>query len=365
MTEPTRVFILGAGFSKPADMPLATELLDLLVKKQKLDKDDEISEWLDELLATIDWLSSNDKQTDSFAVNIEQVFHFAKFDIEACLLNQQLETKGRRNDLGTPAHQAQGIEHWLSNLENDLRDVILKCDNAAVLAPINRWAEAVGEHDAVLTFNYDTLVERALAELGRPWNHGIESDSRNGVSVFKLHGSIDWIVTPPGSDPICQWDLLFDKENVNRPNRNTGHVEDDCRLWRCPTRDLLTDWMAHRVLQTGGHRTVGIAGLGAYKQLHQIPGLGPVWAGGMKALQNADLAVVVGFAMSDFDALAQMQFARVAKSRHRQRRPLRVVVIDPCADEASYRMRFDRVFRKVDFVKEEHQLFDWTTLDGR
>lgn len=30
MTDSTRVFILGAGFSKPAGMPLATEVLPML-----------------------------------------------------------------------------------------------------------------------------------------------------------------------------------------------------------------------------------------------------------------------------------------------------------------------------------------------
>jgi len=38
--------------------------------------------------------------------------------------------------------------------------------------PINRWAESVDVHDSVLTFNYDTLVERALAGAGKTWNHG-------------------------------------------------------------------------------------------------------------------------------------------------------------------------------------------------
>ena len=107
--------------------------------------------------------------------------------------------------------------------------------------------------------------------------------------------------------------------------------------------------------------TVGIAGLGAYKELHRIPGLGCVWARGMRALYQADRAVVVGFAMSNFDAMAQMQFAEVAQKRQGDGRPLRVFVVDPCANEAS-KDRFRRVFRSVEFIPRKHEEFDWSSL---
>jgi hypothetical protein len=55
----------------------------------------------------------------------------------------------------------------LSHLEDALRDVILNTDDQADLAPITRWAEAVDTSDTVVTFNYDTLVERALSGVGK------------------------------------------------------------------------------------------------------------------------------------------------------------------------------------------------------
>ena len=109
-------------------------------------------------------------------------------------------------------------------------------------------------------------------------------------------------------------------------------------------------------------RTVGITGLGAYKELHQIPGLGRVWSHGMRALYQADCVVVVGFSMSDFDAMAQMQFAGVARARHNGGHPLAVTVVDPYADEQS-KNRFRRVFRCVEFVPEKHEDFDWSSLE--
>lgn len=361
MTDSTRVFIFGAGFSKPAGMPLATEVLPMLVKKMPLD---EMRQWLDGLRERLAWLSVSEGQTAAFALNIEQVFHYAHFDIEVHRLRQQLAPVGRADGHGTPWNEAESIESWLSYLEDTLRDVILERDAASNLAPINRWAEAIGKRDAVLTFNYDTLVERALAGLNIPWNLGFESHKDRGIPVFKLHGSIDWIVAHRSETP-SKLDLLFDKQNANGSQGNTGHVEDDSRLWRCRTIEQLSQWIDGRDWQivplVASPRTVGIAGLGAYKQLHQIPGLGPVWAHGMQALGQADVAIVVGFSLSDFDAIAQMRFAEIARARHRKERPLRVVVIDPCMNEAG-KERFRRVFRTVEFLKQHHQTVDWTSL---
>ena len=317
-------------------------------------------EWLDGLRDRLDWLSGSDQQTHSFTLNIEHVFHIAHFDIEAHRLRQHLAPVGRRDGPGTPWNAAESISAWLSYLEDALRDAILERDDQADLAPITRWAETLNTHDTVITFNYDTLVERALSAVGKTCNRGTSRDGDSGIAVCKLHGSIDWIVAHR-SESLSKLDLLYDKENTNRSEQNTGHLEDDCRLWRCRTREQLRSWISGRDLQTipqnASPRTVGIAGLGAYKQLHKIPGLGLVWAHGMRALHEADFAIVIGFSMSDFDAMAQMQFAEVI--RNRQDRPLRVVVIDPFANEEA-RSRFCRVFRAVEFISRHHEDVNWS-----
>ena len=355
-----RVFIFGAGFSKPAGIPLATELLPLLNAKLELD---EMREWLDGLQERLTWLDGHDQQPMSFVLNIEQVFHYAHFDIEVFRLQQHLSPVGR-GDGETPWNQAESVKAWLSYLEDALRDVIFEADDKSDLAPISRWAKVVNEQDAVLTFNYDTLVERALASESKAWNHGTGRDEDEGIPVYKLHGSIDWIVAHR-SESLSILDLLFDKENANRSKENTGSVEDDYRLWRCRTREQLAKWIDGRILQRVGlgasPRTVGIAGLGAYKELWQFPGLGYVWSRGMRALYQADLAVVVGFSMSDFDAMAQMQFAEVARARKRENRPLRVRVIDSGLNGA-IEDRFRRVFRSVDCEKKAHEAYDWSEL---
>lgn len=352
-----RVFIFGAGFSKPSGMPLATELLPLLMQKLE---DGEIRQWLDDLHARLEWLSHDVPQAHPFQLNIEEVFHHANFDIEALRLKQHLATVGRYDGPDTPWNRADEIARLLSQLQETLCDVILEQEGNATLAPIMRWAEAVGSNDTVVTFNYDTLVERSLTTIGKTWHHGTGRDGDRGIAICKLHGSIDWIVASRDASPN-NLDLLFDKLNTNRSRGNTGHAEDDNRLWRCRGRDQLMKWLESRDLQSGPWKKVGIAGLGSYKPLHRIPGLGNIWTHGMQALLAAEHVVVVGFAMSDFDKMAQMQFAGVARQRDSDKRPIRVTVIDPHIGDAG-KARFRRVFRSVEFVESCHEKIDWGHL---
>jgi hypothetical protein len=356
MQSAKRVFILGAGFSKAAGMPLATELLPLLAEKLE---HQEMEEWLESLRGRLGWLSGN-SEGRAFHLNIEQVFHYARFDIETHRLRQHLVRVGRKDGPDTPWNVSERIGCWLGHLEDALRDVILERDDAADLEPIILWAKTVDAGDTVVTFNYDALAERALSHLGIGWNHGTPQDHMSGIAVCKLHGSIDWIVADR-SQTYPKLDLIFEKENVNRSNRATGDVEDDSRLWRCRNHEQLKTWISGRDFQSGSWKSVGIAGLGAYKEPHRIPGLGQVWVRGMRALYEADFAVAIGFSMSDFDALAQLQFAHVARDRENEVRPLRVIVVDPFIDGAG-EDRFCKVFRHVQFVKEPHEKVDWNEL---
>jgi hypothetical protein len=84
----------------------------------------------------------------------------------------------------------------------------------------------------------------------------------------------------------------------------------------------------------------------------------------MSALLGADLAIVVGFAMSDYDAMAQMQFGEVARERHTNNTPLKVVVIDPNTNEGG-RMRYRGVFRNVEFIAHKHEEVNWAEILSR
>lgn len=190
MSLKKRVFIFGAGYSKPSGMPLATELLPLLVEELELD---EMREWTESLRTKLAWLSGLDSEVGSYSVNIEQVFHYAHFDRELHRLKQHLVPVGRRDGPGTPWNQAESIGAWLSYLEEALCDVILEGQDRADLAPVVRWAKAAGPADSVLTFNYDTLVERSLQALGKAWHHGLQpgGEGNQAMAVARFQTRIE------------------------------------------------------------------------------------------------------------------------------------------------------------------------------
>jgi len=359
---PKTVYLLGAGFSKPAGMPLATDLVGPLA--QRIDHA-EMNEWLASLKQRVEWLCEPGQKWTG--LNIEQVFHLAYFSIEVHRLQQHLAPVVREAG-ETPWKRAKSIEGWLQRLEYELVDLISENVAKADLGPIARWASGVRETDVVATFNYDTLVERALESVSKRWNHGFESEPSGGIPVFKLHGSIDWIVADR-RESFSKLDLLFDKTTMRRPVGRTGYVEEDCRLWRCRSGEQREKWIVGRDLQLNPEgaraQTPGVAGLGAYKELHRVPGLGLVWVGAMRAVQQADQLIVVGFSMSDFDTMAQMQLVDRMRKRHEEERPLRVLVIDPAAEDSAFQRRFRSVFHDaVSFEPQRHDAFDWRRVHG-
>jgi hypothetical protein len=318
----SRVFILGAGFSKAAGMPLATELIQPICQRLDLS---EMNEWLLQLSESISWLQGN--EVDSAAkMNIEEVFHYANSEIEAWKLRQHTEQVGRYDGPGTSWNRVKAISAWLSYLERELVDVIIEMQQRADFRSIDQWSKHLREHDAVLSFNYDTLVEQSIHSLNRNWNHGIEESNARGISIFKLHGSADWIVAHR-HHRFDQLDLIFDKPNSNRGSEPTKFVEEDYRLWRCRDFQQNTRWMNERDIQQVADGAtpdrVGMPGLGLYKPLHTIPGLGRVWINGMQKMLQADEIIVIGFSMSTFDLFAQLQFGHVAKVKLKKRNPLK------------------------------------------
>jgi len=63
----------------------------------------------------------------------------------------------------------------------------------ALLDELARWRYTDKDPTALVTFNYDNLLERACRDvLGMPFNSLIEYTSREDFRVFKPHGSVDW-----------------------------------------------------------------------------------------------------------------------------------------------------------------------------
>jgi hypothetical protein len=367
MIKKKTVFILGAGFSGAAGMPLGNDLASLIFDYlQKNDED--AAEWINHIKRTISWL---DKQlvTKSDSINIEEFFDLAYFDAMSYSMRQQLYKLGRYAG-DTPWTMKKSIEAWLSYMEEDLINIIWKKQNECTqdnLIYMNDFCKKLDpDHDIVLTFNYDTLLEKSLSEIAKDWQHGFKLENGKGIKIFKMHGSIDWLtmdrdnVNNFKSSAIT---LLFRKTDLNANNTKPDEWEYKNELTRIhPNR--IQAAIEGRHLQRGrAFNNIGIAGLGRHKPLDLIVGLGEVWAKGLNALYQADEIYIIGFSLPPTDQMARLQFAGVMQARKENNiSEPKITIINPSANEL--KDRYARVFgcNQIQINTEPAEKVNWNTI---
>ena len=246
-----RIFILGAGFSKQAGMPLATELTPLLRRKFEEVDHKEALEWFAWLDERASWIKNSD-QNSVLSLNIEEIFDFAHFDALIWKMRQQMCPVGR-NSGDTPYSTAEAIETWLRYMEDDLVNIIWDQQQTCIgkTDGISRFTTILRENDTVVTFNYDTLIEQSISQAKRPWQYGFKIEEGKGVPILKMHGSLNWAIVPRDQVGRFGYPPLFRKEDKNVDNvdpKPTGETEYNYVLLRIPD-DKLDNRIKNRILQ--------------------------------------------------------------------------------------------------------------------
>lgn len=75
-------------------------------------------------------------------------------------------------------------------------------NHVTLLDQIQRWRQNTNECVCFVTFNYDTLIERALRIIGINFDMPSDYINNNFFKLIKLHGSITW-----GREVLCNWDI--------------------------------------------------------------------------------------------------------------------------------------------------------------
>lgn len=190
-----RRFLLGAGFSKPAGLPLGTEILEpvLDVARRTFRSYDHFSHLEDAVTRYENFLSDTDP---SAVFDVEQFGAWLDWE-------NTLELKG--SDTFSRHGSQAGLQlRWA--IGKVLHDVTpdevpqLYLDFCSQLNPT----------DEILTLNYDLLLERSLEQVGLPYRRFPERYSKVGdfsstiddarpdeLRLIKLHGSLDWTYLQP------------------------------------------------------------------------------------------------------------------------------------------------------------------------
>jgi len=220
-----RIIILGAGFSCPAGLPLAAELFEEVRRRARVQYGR-----MNAIESDLNYFIKYKRRCDGLEVSQ------ADIDYEEFL--GFLDAEHALGFRGGDTITLEGNETQL--VVKTLIGSVLqeKCPHSLTEIPslYVDFARRLEPSDWVLTFNYDTLLECALAAVDKPFRlfpyrygsvvpqcgYGVVDSSQEEVVVLKMHGSIDWFDKAPYDevkiavgDPDCvpKWYSHFAADN--------------------------------------------------------------------------------------------------------------------------------------------------------
>lgn len=192
MPPKNRIFVLGAGFSVPAGLPIATELWQEIFEKAKT-LEERIAKFHEDLEAYISYR----RECEGVEIAVDEVDFedFMKF----------LDIQHYLGLLGSDTWSEDGNESTII-VKTLIGQILAQRINELPKIPnlYIEFARRLQPDDIVITFNYDTLLENALDAAGRPYRLFLDrykcidkglckiAEDRDEVILLKMHGSIDW-----------------------------------------------------------------------------------------------------------------------------------------------------------------------------
>lgn len=215
------VYIIGAGFSRAAGMPLMTEFYEKMRDAATLN--DNVSASGKEAIKTI-------QKARADLTAVREKLNMNLDDIEELLSLIDAAYPAERGDTSSVSISVRkAISATLCSYERPARNITVTgnpsdpgswnrllptggyvAPNQSAVDPYDYFAELItrnldpefkeNETDTVISFNYDFILEKALERIGRAFEYGIEGMRWDGprtledspLVIIKLHGSINW-----------------------------------------------------------------------------------------------------------------------------------------------------------------------------
>lgn len=201
------IFILGAGASNQAGIPLMADFLDVAEKLMK-SSEVESPESFEAVFRGISTLQQVHSKSQIDIVNIESVF--SAFEMARTLGKLGNLTEEEINELPS-AMRTVIVQTVQSTLKIPVRNRQIYSprpyDDFADLIRKIRESKSPKQSVAVITFNYDMGIDLSLHFNRIPFAYGWETNLRQDiVPLLKLHGSLNWAQCSHCKS-VIPWDL--------------------------------------------------------------------------------------------------------------------------------------------------------------
>ena len=293
-----RVFLMGAGASKACGLPLTNELLPTVLPSLKT--------------------KSLRKRVTEFAKYLYPYFksswgNYPNLEELLSLMDVYVEFSSKIKS----SHKFEPDE--VEQLKNDLLGAIT-ASLSDLTEKINiertqffHLGKILRPGDAVVTFNWDLLVEKALTEIGQDWNYELKEGA---ISLLKPHGSIDW----------------FDADSASIKKRLTSAVIEDIGKLRV--------FRKFRMPRLASPITPIIVPPLVNKKWKYLE-FNRIWRSTWRALRTANEIHVIGFSLPPEDLHVRFVIRSAVRINEQTRSgPLIVTVVNP--DKEVY-LRFGRL----------------------
>ncbi len=172
-----RVFVIGSGFAASMGLPTLNRLFD-------------------KIMAFPERPGKNDKQKINTALD----FLYPHFDVKMSPpsyppFEEFLSLVFAAEDF--PFFWDGTWQSWRNSSLRLLTDFMVdKSENAESDELLHKFVEQLHNGDVIITFNWDTLIERTLLKQSKEMS--FMARDNEAISVFKLHGSLNWVDIPEG-----------------------------------------------------------------------------------------------------------------------------------------------------------------------
>lgn len=358
MSDPIfRLFILGAGFSKPARLPLGLELLE------------EVRERIKAKYQIHGWDGPLEEEIEEW----RELYPNKELALEAVLAYSHRKHFLRL--IGSDEYYSHG-SRTIVEVRRLIQEILISKPLAIPPPLYIEFAKHLTAYDTVLTFNYDTLLEDALDQICKPyslipewWLTNDQETATQGeysekyVDIIKLHGSIDWYDRDyhdamrqffqkqygnniPDTDPIFGLKQSIPFESLAKRRVENGYGEN---LLRRVFR-IVNFRMYFPDLVNSYHEAVPFLLPPAYDKILGHDPIRDLWENMHRTLDGYSAIIIIGYSMPDYDGyayeaighlIASYQKKGSAKTHFNHRRvPVQIITLGSSKNEVLERIPF-------------------------